>query len=247
MNGGLAMTWQVGLVGEAMDVGELERLAASCGCAIITDADGRPCLIGPQFDALASYDEVRKLACNMLVVLNALAMQHHSDHRPIQVGYGITQVHSDGKRDIAVSIHETVRVRDWIDANVIRADGSTEGVTTRADQNAEHYQRVLDDPKLFGVTEVLAGDLTWQRMRVALERVTALIGKSGKDYDAIAASNYATRDEIRRLKANIEDPRLAGINALHAFPSGPERAKLCLEDARALILRIFWAYVGQTR
>ncbi len=211
------MTWQIELVGEPMDIDELRELAPSAGCAIGIGADGRHCLMGAQFDALPGYQEVRALGSKTLTVLNTIARLRYADHRPVQTGHALLRVHPDGRRDVAVAVPPIEgRGRVSVGTTVIRADGTTdETATADPDKNAERYRRILADPKLFDIAEALAGNITWQRLRVEFERITALVGKSGQDVHALVKLKYAQQTEIDQFKANVEDPRISGIDAVH--------------------------------
>jgi len=230
-----------------MDIAEVQKLAPTCGCVVINNPDGKLCLAGAQLDALSDYDDVREQARKMLTTLNGLAMLRYADHRPVQLG-DLSRVHSDGRRDIWITVPGFKgRARMWADATVVRADGIAEACST-VDKDAERYQRIVGDPKLLGIIEALADELTRQRLRIAFERVTALAAKSAKDHNGLVASKYATWDEVRSLKANIEDPRVAGLDALHAFPSSPQPGgpRMSLQDCRAVIVGIFFAYLDRT-
>lgn len=240
------MTWQIDLIGEGMDVTDVQKLAQFFGCAIVTGAEGKPCLVGERFDALSEVDEVRAKAREALVILNGLALSRYTDHRPVQIGDAVSWVHPDGHLDANIGVSSIDgRGRLSADTIMIYADGSR---ASTIDENAERCQRILANPKLLGGMEALTGDLTRQRLRIAIEKVNALIGKSGQDYNALVASKYATTDEVRQLKANIEDPRVGGLDALHAFPSSPQPGgpKMSLQDCRAFILRIFFVLVDRT-
>ena len=67
------MSWEVELVGNAMDVGEFDDLSAAFNCIVASGVDGRFRLGGTRFDALAEPDDVRAEAARVLAVLNGLA------------------------------------------------------------------------------------------------------------------------------------------------------------------------------
>jgi hypothetical protein len=59
---------------------------------------------------------------------------------------------------------------------VIRTDGRTEPVIA-PDLETQRANRIIADPKLRDIAEALSDDLTRQRLRVAFEKISKLVGK----------------------------------------------------------------------
>jgi len=58
---------------------------------------------------------------------------------------------------------------------------------------------------------------------------------------------YATLEEIRRFKANAEDPRISGLNAVHGVPRGPQPrgTPMSEQEGLAFVVHIFKAYLDR--
>jgi hypothetical protein len=51
---------------------------------------------------------------------------------------------------------------------------------------------------------------------------------------------YATQDELDRFKANVEDPRLSGLDAVHGVATGPgpKGAKMSEQQGFEFVTRL---------
>jgi hypothetical protein len=112
------------------------------------------------------------------------------------------------------------------------------------DAAALRRARIVADPSLAEILEVFAApEKTWQKQRVAFEKIIALIGKNE---NALVKHKYATSDEVTRFKKNVEDPRHSGIDAVHGVPTGPLKGtKMTEEEGFAFVVRLFNAYVDR--
>jgi hypothetical protein len=210
--------WEIDLDGDQADIAELKMLAPLCDCIISPGRDGRECLSGNGFDALSAPEEVRAQAAKILTLLNGIARMTWGQFRPVQLGTAVSRNHPDGTRDVAIGLIGA--------AARSRAAPLGMGETQRA-------KRIIADPKVHEIANALADDLTWQRLRVAFEKVCALVsGRAAKGSwdNAIVANGYATQDEISRFKANAEDPRISGFDAVHGVPQGPPKGKKMSEQ-----------------
>jgi hypothetical protein len=210
--------WQVDLVGEQTDIGELRELAPLCGCTIDIGTDGRQCLSGEKFDVLSEPEEMRVGAAKTLILLNGLARLKYDNHRPVQLGTAVSRVGAGGRRDVSVALQGVeLRLRcNPVSMTITRADGSIEMMVS-GDKDIERLKRIVADPKLIEIVEAFAGDINWQKLRVAFEKINALVGKGD---NAFVKHGYATQDELDRFKANVQDPRHSGLDAVHGIPKG---------------------------
>jgi hypothetical protein len=104
--------------------------------------------------------------------------------------------------------------------------------------------RIVADPKLVEIVRAFADEVSWQRLRVAFEKITALVGQSGKDTDALIKHGYATRSERVNFKANVEDHRHSGVKAVHGTHRGPLKgSKMTEKEGLAFIVRLFNHYL----
>jgi len=241
------MTWQVDLLGEDADIGELAKVAPVCECAIALGADDRQCLTGPRFTRFSNSEEVRAEASQLMDLLNGLARIRHGNHRPVRLGASVSHLGPDGRRDVTVRLTPVeIRSRVSLEMTVTRSDGSIE-TAPPSDRSMERAKRIASDPKLVEIAEALGGDITWQRLRVAFEKLTVLVGKSRKDDNALVKHGYATQDELNAFKANIEDPRHSGLDAVHGVPQGPLKGtKMNEQRGLAFVVRLFENYVDRS-
>jgi hypothetical protein len=121
--------WQIDLVGDQADIGELKVVAQLCDCVIALGLDGRHCLSGDRFASLSTPEQVRAEAVSVLKLLNFLARRRWSQFRPVQLGMAVSRNRPDGTRDVAVGVlGVSMRSRASLRMTVIRSDGRTEAV-----------------------------------------------------------------------------------------------------------------------
>jgi hypothetical protein len=100
------------------------------------------------------------------------------------------------------------------------------------------------DPKLAEILEVfgIGGEITWQRLRVGFEKINALVGKGD---NAFVKNGYATQAELTSFKANAQDPRHSGHDAVHGVPQTPQLkgTKMTEREGFDFIVRLFNTYV----
>jgi hypothetical protein len=237
--------WQIDLAGGQADIGELKKLAPHCHCVIAPGHNGRECLSGSRFDGLSTAEEVREQAIKIMNLLNGIARIGWGGFCPVQLG-AVSQHRRDGTT-IFVGIHEQVRIRETLDMVVTRVDGTTESVIA-VDHETQRAKRVIADPKLHEIAEALAGDLTWLRLRIAFEKLCVLISGQTKGWDNTLIKNgYATLKGLRQFKANIQDPRLSGLNAVHGVPDGPnpKGPKMMEHQGLAFVGRLLDTYIAR--
>jgi hypothetical protein len=175
--------WLIELSGDQADIEELKKLAEVFQCDIAPDHDGRWWLSDGGFDNLSSVDKVREKAIKVLRQLNGTARLRTNHFRPVQF-VGVSQKRPDGTKAHFISA-------------VFAAQGGFPGGgdfgwTQRA-------QRIRDDPKLCEIVEALGDEITWQRLRVAFEKICALVSgrPSSAAWDnALVKNRYATQDEL---------------------------------------------------
>ena len=89
-------------------------------------------------------------------------------------------------------------------------------------------------------------EITWQRLRVTFEKIKALVGKGRKDDNALAKNGYATQEELTNFKANVEDPRHSGADAVHGVHEGPLKGKKMTEgEGRDFVVGLLDTYLAK--
>jgi hypothetical protein len=200
-----------------------------------------------KFEGLPSPEEVRAQAAEVLGILNGLARMEYGNHRPVQLGLAVSRTYSNGRRDVAIGLlGAEIRSRVSLGLQVMRGDGKTE-TPISIDESTERRKRMVDDPQLVEIVEAFSGDITWQKLRVAFEKIGALVGKGKATDNALVSLRFATQDEISRFKANVEDPRVSGLNAVHGVAArGPLRgAQMSEQDGLAFVVRLLNTYLDR--
>jgi len=101
-------------------------------------------------------------------------------------------------------------------------------------------KRLVTDPKLTLVVGAFDEEISWQRLRVAFERVRDLVGSD----NALVHHGYASAPELTRFKANVEDPRHSGVEAVHGVPKGPLKGEKMTEmEGFNFVVRLLNTYL----
>jgi hypothetical protein len=80
-------------------------------------------------------------------------------------------------------------------------------------------------------------------MRVAFEKINTLVGKGD---NALVKHGYATQEELTRFKANAQDPRHSGMEAVHGVPQGELKGtKMTRNEGFDFVVRLFNKYVDE--
>jgi hypothetical protein len=217
--------WEIELLGDQADIAKLKELAPHYQCVIAPGRGGPECLGGIRFDGLSTVDEVRAEAAQTLKLLNGIARIGWRQFRAVQHG-PISRNLPDGTYELTAQF--SVEVLLPVSAHAV----------------AERAKRIIADTILHGIAEALAGEITWQKLRVAFEKISTLIGKGD---NALVSHEYATQEEITRLKANMEDPRISGLEAVHGVPRGPKPrgAKMSEQQGLEFVVRLLDTYLDR--
>jgi hypothetical protein len=125
---------------------------------------------------------------------------------------------------------------------ITRSDGSVE-VDRASDLFESRAKKILADARLQEIAEAIAGAISWQRLRVVFEKLSTLVGSGDNQ---LVSQGYATQAELTRFKANIEDPRLSGLNAVHGVPRGPLKGTpLSLAEGLGFVTKLINDYLDR--
>jgi hypothetical protein len=244
------LTWLIDVIGESTDIADISALTQAptlSAVEVVDGPDGRKCLGGQSFAECRNAEEVRPRAEKALAQLNGLARLRHANHRPVRLGQSISSLHSDGRRDTTIMLMPAeVRVRVApLKMTILRADGST-ATRSSGDGEMERVQKMASNPRILEIAETLAGDITWQRLRVAFEKITALIDNRGCNHQAIWSKGYAEKEEVLKFKENVEHPGHGGFNAVHGYARGePKRDQMTELEGLAFITRLLNTYLDR--
>jgi hypothetical protein len=239
--------WQIELEGESHAIEALQPLAPVCDCMIAPGADARlNILAGPRFDSITTVEELREEAGKVLALLNGLARLQSSQHEPVQLGANAFGLHKDGSRTRVMLTPAAMRARPRSVSYLFEPPGLHEKPEPidSDDIARQHQKRLVGDPSLAGILEAIAGEKSWQRLRVAFERINWLVGKGD---NALVKHGYATQEELDRFKANVQDPRLSGLDAVHGVHTTPvmKGTKMTEDEGFAFVVRLLDTYLDK--
>jgi hypothetical protein len=232
------MGWLFELDGEASDKLALRPLASACNCVIRPGPDATPWLGGTKFDSLTTSEQALKDAKKTLVHLNGLARLENPQHRTVSLGNAFLQ---NQRLHYAKPTNQSRIAKSEVYEYTSPLTGGL--VMPPVDLADDRRRtRVVANPKLAEILEAFADEITWQRLRVAFEKINALVGKGD---NALVKHGYATQPELTRFKGNAQDPRHSGVNAVHGVPQGGplKGTKMTEKEGFDFVVRLFNTYV----
>lgn len=209
-----ARQWLVELMG---DEAALSRLAEVewAGPVRVMRYGGRVVLWSAEFDALANPDDVVAAAEPIVDSVNMAARAIL--HAVFDIDIDAVRVRDSGSRFV---YRETRDELEALDDAIVVGDGATLelGPDMAARDAALGAQLALTNPDVARCLRLLAGNLTWGRLRNILDLVTAEVPRS-----EIVQRGWAPPGAIARFEETANDPRLAGDDAAHGTPVNPRR------------------------
>jgi hypothetical protein len=241
--------WKIELNGDANDILDLKQLAPCCDCALVAAPDAQYSLGGPAFDQVTTAEEMESKSAGILILLNGLARLERFEHRPVIIGERIYGPHSPGA-PLFYGTHapkDTRQPRSWVWEFAPPGFHSSDTPIVKDSEYARR-KRIVSDPALAEILEAIAGEITWQRLRVAFEKICALVNGStskGSWDNSMVKLGYATQAELSRFKENVQDPRQSGIDAVHGVPekSPLRKAKMTEKEGFAFVARLLNTYI----
>jgi hypothetical protein len=160
----------VELDGEVTELQALQSIAPTCDYTIVPGPDDRlGWLSGTKIDDAATPQQARDEASKILVLLNCLARLENPKHRNVDLADCVFQK----------GLLHHCAPRGW------RARAGSQSFVTGGvvalpvDPAVERLRkRLVADPKLVSIVEAFDEEISWQRLRVAFERVCDLVGGS---------------------------------------------------------------------
>src|SRR6266487_2197601 len=232
------MEWSFELDGEASDKLVLRPLASACNCTIRPGPNGTPWLGGTKFNSTTTPEQALEEAKKTLAGLNGLARLENLQHRTVTLGNAYRQ---DQRLHYIKSSSPRIPKSEVYEYESPLTGGPFEPPVDPADDRRR--KRIMADPKLAEIPEVFADETTWQRQRIAFEKIRALVGKND---NALVKNGYATQSELTRFKANAQDPRHSGHEAVLGVPRGRLKGtKMTEREGFDLIVRLFNTYMDR--
>jgi hypothetical protein len=209
--------WKIELDGEAKEILDLKQLAPCCDCVLASAPDAQYCLSGAAFDQMTTAGQVETEAEHLLTLLNGLARLEHVEHRPVRIGariYGPQGLWPHyATRNSKDARPPRSRVWEFAPPGFHSSD-------TPITKDGQYQRRkwIASDPALAELLAAIADEITWQRLRVAFEKICTLVSKStakGRWDNVMVKHGYASQNELDRFKENVQDPRHSGLDAVH--------------------------------
>jgi hypothetical protein len=242
--------WKIDLNGEAKEILDLKQLAPCCDCALVAAPDAQYCLGGAAFDQVTSADEMRAKAEHVLTLLNGLARLERVEHRPVHIGEQIYGLQGNGAPwRYPTHAPRDARPRSMVWEFAPPGFHSSDSPTVK-DSGFERRKRIVSDPALAEILAAIADEITWQRLRVAFEKICAVVSKSttaGRWDNAMVKHGYASQGELNKFKENVQDPRHSGIDAVHGVPekSPLKSTKMTEKEGFEFVVRLLNTYVDR--
>jgi len=227
----------VDLDGEVTELQALERVAPACDCTIEPGPGQKfGWLGGAMLDAATTPQQARERASKLLVLLNGLARLQNPQHRNVELA---NEVYQNGTLHVA-----SPQWRPRAGSRLEIVQPPLTGPLLTAPPVDPRCKRLVTEPKLAEIVEVFSEVMSWQRSRNAYEKVRALVGK---DDNALVKDGYATQPEITSFKANAQDPRHSGAEAVHGVASGPLKGeKMTEREGSDFVVRLLNTYLERT-
>lgn len=236
----------VELDGDVTELQALQSIAPTCDCTIVPGPGDQLCwLSGKKIDDAVTPQGARDEASKILVLLNSLARLENPKHHNVDLADCVFQskraTSSEGTAITHMVLHHCAP-HGWR-ARATSRTFVTGGVFVPPVDPAEERRRkrLVAEPKLMSIVEAFGQEISWQRLRVAFERVCGLVG--GSD-NALVRQGYASARELASFKANIEDPRHSGVDAVHGVPNGPLKGEKMTEtEGYDFVVRLLNTYL----
>jgi len=226
------------LDGSTNDLAALRLVAPACNCAIEPGPDQRlSWLCGTTIERAATPEDAKRETEKLLVVLNGLARMERPQHRNVVVG----NVFCKAGQSHFFGPHRP------FNPSGIFASSLFGPIPRPPDDPVKERRRaqLVADAKLIDIVKVFGDEVNWQKLRVAFEKIRHLVG-NGTD-NSLVQHGYTTRQELTRFKANIEDPRLSGDDAVHGVPQGELKGeRMKVEDALNFVIQLLDRYLAKS-
>jgi hypothetical protein len=225
----------VELDGEVTELQALESVASACDCTIEPGPGQKfGWLGGAILDAVTTPQQARDGASKVLILLNGLVRLQNPQHRNVDLA---NEVYQNG---LLYRVSPQWRPRAGSRLEITAPPQTGPRTTAPVDPRCK---RLVTDPKLADIVEVFSEEMSWQRLRVAFEKITALVGKGD---NALVRHGYAKQAELTRFKANVEDPRLSGADAVHGVPRGQLKGRKMTErEGFDFVVRLLNTYLDK--
>ena len=221
------------LTGDNIDIEDIKLGFKASEWKISKESDGYY-LTSESIEETFDHDEILYNVSLLLDVLNGAANIIHKDHKKIVTGC-LIEVDENGKRNIFVSIHETVTIRDRCTAELIRDGKIIEIPPSKIEDwvtKAKTNKSVRDVLHFFN-------DITWWNLYKVYEIIKDDLGREDKIYKLI------NKSELKCFTQAAQSRDFIGDQARHAGKRFiPPQKKLTLDEASNTIIKLFENWIS---
>ena len=223
----------VQLIGDKLDLEDIMLGFKASEWKITKETEGYY-LTSESFNETFDHDEILSNVNLLLDILNGAANIIHKDHKRIETGC-LVEVDEDGHRNIFLSIHERVTLRDRCNADILRDGKILERPLSKIEDwvtKAKKYVSVRDALHFFN-------EITWWNLYKVFEIIRDDVGGKKSIYKII------DEDELKCFEDVAQRRDLLGDNARHASKSfNPPTKILTLDEATNTIIKLFENWIN---
>ncbi len=234
------MHWLVQIAADPEDLRWLSKSFRSQEALISEESDGFYLHI-PDIEGLSDPDQVRAVAEEFAVLLSGAAALALDSRKPIEVAH-VIRVKDDGTRDIFVSVHDYVVMRDFVSIEMEDSAGNREEFLP-ADPVPGWVAAGATDERVGRILRLYAaGPLSWSALYHVVEAIEEAIGGSR----VLSRTGWVTDASLTRLKRTANSPSVLGPDARHGRErSEPPTHAMSLPEARSLVKTMVHAWLNQ--
>ena len=195
------------------------------------------------FDSITDYDLLNKKANEIIKRLNGASKLTLNSRKPIVIS-SIERINDDGKKEIFMSITETVNVRDSFSISITDINGKTTE-THMADPISDWICIASSDNNVAKILCLVGSkQLDW----VGLYRIFEVIENDVGKIDNIVDNGWATKASIKRFKHTANSPAAIGDDARHGkeFTSPPAKP-MSLSEGKSLVENIIHNWLNSKK
>ena len=190
------------------------------------------CLSGDTFD----FNEI-------IEWLNGASKLTLNSRKPISIS-SIEKVHDDGKKEIFVSVTDTINIRDSFSISITDKDEKTTEIHM-ADPISDWIAIANNDNNAAKVLRLVgAKQLDW----VGLYRIFEVIENDVGKIDHIVDNGWATKASIKRFKHTANSPASIGDDARHGKEAtSPPPKPMSLSEGKSLVENIIHNWLNSKK
>jgi len=223
------MEWRVELVGDKLDLKEVQKQLPSGKYQVIEEED-KFYLKSPAFVDLKDSTEVREKAEEIVALLNGAAKLTIGLIKPITIN-GLVGIKDDGKKDVFVTVSNSVTIRYKIlSPTILVSPNSSPPEKSKVQRFLELAER---DDKVAQTLKIINKNTKMDYYPLLYNLFEIVQGDMGSK---ITEMGWASKNEIERFSQTAVSPKILGLEARHAVQKHlPPKKPMFLPEARRFI------------